>query len=114
MPQPALAYVAAPRHVGDGWLQTWVDRLRSYATTHGLSVTKVYVDDRTTHGAGYLGLTSDLDSGVAGVVITPNVSHLERCGASRHALRERGAAVLEVEIERTPARTMTATTDAHR
>lgn len=97
MPRPALAYLAAPRHVGDGWPQHWVEKLRAFAVAHGFALTKIYVDDTATSGAGYLSLTSDLDSRIADVVITPSVSHLKRAGASERAVRELGAVVIEAE-----------------
>lgn len=98
MPRPALAYLATPQHVGDGWFQQWAERLRTFAVAHGFALTKIYVDDTATRGAGYLSLTSDLDSRIADVVITPNVSHLKRAGASERAVRERGAVVIEAEM----------------
>lgn len=99
MPRPAIAYVAAPRHVGneDGWLQQWLDRLRLFAAAHGFAVTKFYVDDQTTGCAGLLCLTSDLDANVANIVITPNIGHLNRSGGDEGELRQRGARVVEVE-----------------
>lgn len=99
MSRPAIAYVAAPRHIGneDGWLQQWVDRLRLFATAHGFALAKFYVDDQTTRRAGLLCLTSDLDANVADVVITPNMGHLNRSGADEAELRQRGAHVVEVE-----------------
>lgn len=97
MPRPAIAYLATPRHVRDGWLQQWLERVQSFAMGQGLLVTRVYVDDRTSCNAGLLSLTSDLDSRVADIVITPSERHLARGGASRQALRRHGAVVVEVE-----------------
>lgn len=105
--RPAIAFVSLPRHVRDGWLPAWLERLRRYAVSHGLAVTKIYVDDQTSNGSGYLGLTSDLDSRVADVVIVPSLSHLARTGTQlrsptvlQDALAQRGAVLHEVEAAR--------------
>jgi hypothetical protein len=74
----AFGYLCLPEPAEDGADRLWRQRIANYATAEGLSLLRVFVDDRDSDGEQFNAMLGALDqSGVTHLVV-PGREHLGR------------------------------------
>ncbi len=73
-----FGYICLPAHSQDGADRTWRQRIANYAAVEGLSLLRIFVDDRDSGGEQFSQMLGLLEQNSVRHLIVPSAAHLGR------------------------------------